>query len=332
MSYEVFLKKRNVIMGFAMIWIMLYHMEQSFGNSLVDGFIGLGYAGSDIFFFLSGVGIWFSLEKSRDLKTYFKKRAIRIFPMWFCFIGFWIVPRLMWTDMTPLQAAANVIAIESFFDMHHAFNWYISFLLVFYLIAPVIKLLIEKLWRGMGAIIIMVVFFLLGYFWVDDPDIMIGISRVPIFTLGMTIGFRISRASSGEKKAFSMAELIFWPLMIPVGLGGAWYFGRDFAASWHNGMLWYPLIASTFGLCLVIALISEKAPGVHSQPFDFIGHHTLSIYLVHILVYEIYKKYIIGFGLTEAYGWHWLLIWTAVALGAFVLEKLSGWITKRMGI
>ena len=343
MYYKNYLAKRNIVMAFAIVWIMLYHMHQTTGVAWLDAFVGIGYVGSDIFYFVSGIGIWLSLEKSEGLTQYYKKRFFRVMPMYWCFIGFWIAFRMIWFELTFAQAVANVFAVESFFDIDRAFNWYISFLLVFYIASPFIKKFMEVLPGVLGTILICGMAFVAGYFWVDDPDIMIGLARLPVFVLGMYFGSRMcgdtyeretcytsSDGTDGSKDngkgvgtlngRFSPAEIVAWLILIPVGLFLVMYFGRDFLASWHNGMLWYPAFVAVPGMYFLIALIFDVLPEVCCRPFCFLGRHTLSLYLIHIFFFEIYERYFLGLKGVAPHRWHWIVIYAAVGIGCFLLE------------
>ncbi len=324
MRYDEFLSKRNICMAFAILWIMLFHMQIISGIVAVDAIINIGYAGSDIFYFVSGIGIWFSLEKSESLGDYFKKRFIRVVPMWWCFIGFWIYFRMKWFGLTPFQAVANVFMVESFFDIDSAFNWYIPFLMVFYLVAPAIKRIMEIIPAVLCLIIVCVVVFVLGFFVVESPDIMIGFTRFPVFVMGMYMGCRMYSDPGGR---FSVPELVVWILLAPVGLYLTYYFGRDFLWGWHNGLIWYPLVLSTPGLCMAISLLSKVLPDAWSKPFMFIGRHTLSIYFVHIFIFEIYTKYLVGFSYVTPVWWHYIILLALVPLGCAALEMLTGMVT-----
>ena len=320
MSYRDFLSCRSVMMAFAILWIMLYHTHIVSGVPAIDTIIGIGYAGSDVFYFLSGIGLYFSLSKSHSIMDYYKKRFLRVMPMYWCFIGFWIAFRMIWDELPWTAAIANIFAVESFIDIDRAFNWYISFLLVFYLIAPALKRFMEYLPKAAGLLIICAVSFVLGYCIVDNSNIMIGLARLPIFSLGMYVGSTMSTDPDGR---LPVPELIAWLLLIPVGIAGVIYFGRDFMVGWHTGMLWYPLVLSVPGLCMAIWLIFRLLPDAAAVPFDFIGRHTLSIYLVHIFIYDVYEIYFLGIRGIDSVWWHWIVIWVLVALFCYLLEKLT---------
>ena len=311
-------------MAFAMIWIMLFHMEVSTGMAGLDRFLNTGYAGTDVFFFLSGIGIWFSLEKSKSTGEYYKKRFVRIMPMYWCFIGFWIAFRVYCFGMSMPCIIANILGIETLFDMDMGFNWYIAFLMIFYLVAPVIKKLLKLLPLCLGTVLIAVVFFALGYFVIQDSNLMIGVARVPIFVLGMQTGQIISKDKEGGFSVYVIAILM---ALVPVGYGLAMHFGADFMHSWNNGMMWYPLFLSTPGFCVLICLLFSLLPDSLAKPFDFMGRYTFSIYMIHVFFYEVYLDYFVKNGILERTWWHWLVIWLLVALGCVFLELITGAVT-----
>ncbi len=311
-------------MAFAIIWIVVFHMKLVTGIAGLDKLINIGYAGSDIFYFVSGIGIWFSLEKSGDILLYYKKRLLRIMPMYWIFMCFWIPFRVAFFEMKPLYVGLNVLGIAGIFDIGEGFNWYISFLILFYIVAPLIKWMMDLLPGPTALLFIFALFFILGYVLVDDPDVMIGITRFPIFAMGMHFGKRMTKKEDGR---FSVPEVIFWLLMIPVGIGLGLYFGGDFLKSWSNGLLWYPYILSTPGICMLLSMIFAPLPDWVSAPMDFIGKHTLSIYFIHVFFFEIYEKYLLANGFIEPEAWQWFVILAAVVPGCIVLELLTHLVT-----
>ena len=72
---------RNALMGVAMLWVVFYHF--GFHTPIISHVTRFGYTGVDIFMFLSGFGLFYSLQKKQGLSNYFKKRVVRIFPSYF---------------------------------------------------------------------------------------------------------------------------------------------------------------------------------------------------------------------------------------------------------
>lgn len=63
-------KYRTRIMGCAMIAIMLFHQPFFYSNPLVDFFHLYGFWGVEVFLFVSGFGVVYSLRKN-SLKQYY---------------------------------------------------------------------------------------------------------------------------------------------------------------------------------------------------------------------------------------------------------------------
>lgn len=89
-------KYRTRIMGCAMIAIMLFHQPFFYSNPLVDFFHLYGFWGVEVFLFVSGFGVVYSLRKN-SLKQYYINRFKRLFPaciivgickLIFSFLGF----------------------------------------------------------------------------------------------------------------------------------------------------------------------------------------------------------------------------------------------------
>ena len=82
---------RGELMGAAMLFIILFHVGLSRG----DPFYGLrrcGNVGVDMFLFLSGVGLWYSWTKNPSFTHFFKRRYLRIYPVWLLMASLYYVP------------------------------------------------------------------------------------------------------------------------------------------------------------------------------------------------------------------------------------------------
>lgn len=127
-------KYRIPIMGLSMISIMLYHQ-----NWITEGFFFewirmLGYIGVEVFLFISGFGIAHSLMKN-TLWQYYKNRVIRLMPACILF-GLCKIVLSNIPTMPPVQ--------NLFLDLFSLSQWYIYAIVVFYLFAPVVYKMINK--------------------------------------------------------------------------------------------------------------------------------------------------------------------------------------------
>ena len=69
-------KYRIELMGFAMLWIMVFHSCVYIPDFLLPlrFYKEVGYVGVDIFFLLSGIGLVFSITNNKSVVTFYKKR------------------------------------------------------------------------------------------------------------------------------------------------------------------------------------------------------------------------------------------------------------------
>jgi peptidoglycan/LPS O-acetylase OafA/YrhL len=74
-------KYRQPLMGFAILWIFMLHSGKT-GNIFYDAIRVYGWAGVDIFFFLSAIGLCYSLSRDNNIFNFYGKRIKRILPTW----------------------------------------------------------------------------------------------------------------------------------------------------------------------------------------------------------------------------------------------------------
>lgn len=80
MNFAIVSKYRTELMGIATLWVLLFHYGK-IGIPIIDSLSTLGYGGVDIFLFLSGIGLSFSIKDG--VKSFYIKRILRIFPTYF---------------------------------------------------------------------------------------------------------------------------------------------------------------------------------------------------------------------------------------------------------
>lgn len=78
-------KYRNELYGFSIIWIILFHgiilKKCSLPTSLklLEDFLKRGNLGVEIFLFLSGCCLYFSMKEDDNILNFYRKRLLRIF-------------------------------------------------------------------------------------------------------------------------------------------------------------------------------------------------------------------------------------------------------------
>lgn len=320
------LRFRNVWLGCAMVWIVLAHSGFKFPSELFTTIKAWGYGGVDICLFASGIGCYFSLEKDPDLLRFWKRRISRLAPTYLPFILVWCLCRTMTQGLSLPSFLGNLLGIQALTTLGSSFNWYISALLLCYLLAPYLKMLADRLSTS-GHSAIMVLLLLLSVpFWTDDNYI-IAVTRFPIFYAGILF----ARHCHGGAQLSIKALFLFLAATVLGFLFLSVSYTRFSDYLWSYGLHWYPFLLITPGLCILISLactILEKhhISRLFLKPLETVGRNSFEVYLVHAMLFEyltpVHKSIPIPRNLL------WALSLAAVAVGCLLLKVAAKACTK----
>ena len=204
---------RGELMGAAMLFIILFHVALP----REDAFFGLrrmGNVGVDMFLFLSGIGLWFSWTKNPDVRHFFVRRYLRIYPAWLIIACLFYIPRFEGGDLWAWVDLVGDISINWDFWLHDELNfWYIPATMMLYLFAPSYMELIKRhpIYRWLPVVMIMWCILVqyvtpihravghLEIFW----------SRVPIFFIGINMGEMVRQRQSLDGTSIWMIWIMF---------------------------------------------------------------------------------------------------------------------------
>lgn len=144
-SLETLSENRKALMGCATIGVLACHAAANDVHlpSIMMSILGLGQIGVDIFFFLSGFGLFYSLSKDNvKIGQWYRKRFLRIFVPYIIIYS----PALLLTCVDTGKGwhyfLYNLSTLSFWFGDDGC--WFISVLAVFYLIAPFWKSMLDK--------------------------------------------------------------------------------------------------------------------------------------------------------------------------------------------
>ena len=179
---------RSELMGWSILWIMMLHF--TFNQITPLGFIAqYGFAGVDIFIFVSGFGLFYSLDKDDNKKKFYRKRLLRIFPTYYI-LGFITNIPLTRDDFQSFIFRYSTIG---FWIGKEYAEWFIPSIILLYFLAPFIKILIDKKWFALICIMI-ICLYVSSLYLTDKEDILdrahfFLLYRIPAFIEGMICAY-----------------------------------------------------------------------------------------------------------------------------------------------
>ena len=299
---------RNVLFGIATLWIGLFHSDQlmsalklytnnEFLLETVRLLKGVGNIGVDMFLLLSGIGLYFSYTKDRQVKNFWKKRLMRVLPTAFFIATFFFSFRyIIGRYDSGLVAYLKRMTFTNFFFHGERVFWFISLILVLYLVFPLFYKIIEKFRVGgmlvlVGAVVVFT--FFLRWFAVNRYcDVEVGLWRVPIFIIGIWAGKFVM-----EKKKISRHWL--W-LFLAVGIAALVLmcnYGAvikalipDYTSKMENKYIWvYRVPGTILAGCLVVldsfvitAIRRKGWCNVLRNFFEFVGLYSMEYYMIYL--------------------------------------------------
>ncbi|WP_162852607.1 acyltransferase family protein [Dinghuibacter silviterrae] len=320
---------REALMGLAILWIMLFHAEVVLPKPL-SWIQETGYGGVDIFLFLSGLGLYYSLAKDARVGRFYWNRFIRILPTyWAVIILATLMEYVVLHRHTPWVELFYELSTTGFWLNATKFDWYVPSLLVLYLVFP----LFFRAFRARGAmatgvVVVLGVALSLAITATRFNYLLIFTTRIPIFFLGAQAGYMIreNRSKADSPAALLAGGAPLWGQLALFGLGlaglvAAFHFFTP-QQRWWNGTWWYPFIFITPALCNGLAFLFDRFP---ARALRWCGRYSLEIYLVHTLVFGLHKETARFFPNDfVAYA-----VYVVISLPlAWVLNKVMGFITR----
>ncbi len=332
-------KYRSEIMGVSVLWIWLFHFYGDLPKMFPDpvvGFIKSGNVGVEIFLFVSGVGLFFSYQKERNLKAFFRKRYVRILVPYFFLAGAFFLWRDIFLSEDPLVFFKNLTQ-WSFFETGEGNFWYVPTIALFYLMFPLIYRLMygkDQMPDIRKKIDPSSMFFILFTVWSvfclilvkaapefwKNTEIMF--TRLPAFLLGCVIGKWVY-----EKRRMPNA-LIVGSVSFFVYFFTCFY-GKIFFGEYWGRVNRIPI---AFSIMLLTAYILYRLHPKGSRILRFLGERSLEYYLLEMIVERVWRYYASDGRWLSSTGRldYLVIILITLAIGAAV-HPLFNAIIKRLG-
>ena len=282
-------------MGFAILWIMLFHLPVPTDFSPLDFIKSIGYGGVDVFLFLSGFGLYFSLSrKNFNLKKYYRSRFFRIVP------EFWLVLCIAFLIQMDFSAQSFYALIRKattldYWIGHQDGTWFISCILMLYAIFPLYFKLFKRYgnkasFAFIGAGLALILAYALICIYLYDKKnfggfTILTIARLPIFFIGAFFGHW---AKDGCNIVLNKKVKILGLASALVAILALTFFMNFLPSSLQTCSLSYlPYIIITPVLSIALAKFFEKW-NVVGKIFTVMGLLSLELYLCHIYLFKLF--------------------------------------------
>lgn len=283
-------KNRTFLMGVSMLSIMLFHQSWIWGwNPFFAFFHFFGNWGVDIFFFVSGFGLFYSLKKDGNILSFYKRRLIRMIPLCLVCGSFrYIVDHILPVGIGGYPTGVHEVSSD-WMTILCWDKWFVAVILGYYLLMPLLYWCVNKYgsWILLGGYVIA---FLGAQALIPSWMVQYSI-HFPSFCLGLIIAAGILKMTKIGTSIGLVAVFVALTYKF-VGMMG-----------WLVIVDHYTYIILSFGVVVLSLSIIRIAsiPYVKNCKIDrlvnesicFIGRHTLEIYLLHEFVYRYTYRFLI---------------------------------------
>lgn len=283
-KYNILSRYRSELMGIAILWVIFSHTSLVCNISAVNTIKNIGYGGVDIFLMVSGMGLYYSFTKNHNTLSFYKRRLTRILPTYIPVVIVYDGIKLAFHKIVLSTLILNCLTLPFWLGLKDYFDWYIPALLMLYLFSPFILQHFLQQPSECSKLKFIICCIILGFILsglcilFQRNYLLIFTSRIPIFCIGILIGYY-----SKEDKTIQRAHKVSLALAFFIGSIMLYIFYTHYAAyAWQYGLWWWPFIFMTLPLCLMAAAglnALENVSRCKFKLFKYCGELSLELYL-----------------------------------------------------
>ena len=136
-------------------------------------------------------------------------------PTWLSYMIFWIPVQLFLSDLPMTAIIGNLLCIQGFVTLDNSVNWYIGALWFFYFLSPYLHGICKRN-TSKGDVLMMCFLWMCSVpFWGYDGQL-IGVSRLPVFYLGMILAKHKEGILDGRKQMAIFGAAILGILTVAI--------------------------------------------------------------------------------------------------------------------
>ena len=295
LTLSVVSQYRNELFGLSIIGIIIFHFcESTIGQKTGDGFyrFALLYdrifssSGVEIFLFLSGMGLFYSMKKNSNVLQFYSKRFRRVLIPYLIFgLVYWVINDFFLHQKGFVDFISDFLLITVWTQGVRRF-WFISFILVLYVVFPLFFKLLDTTRKNRGVIFaLMLAITVTACALLESlaPDVFnnieLAICRIPVFLFGVYYGGKIY---NGEK--FGLLEKILIPLgmvirVITFAIRYKWLHLHNYLG------VRYATCLFAISLLFVLAILLAKLHWVPlNKALSTVGAYSFELYITHVAI------------------------------------------------
>lgn len=321
---QVLSRERSAIFGVTILWIMFFHSSLSVSFAPLHLLKSTGYAGVDLFFLLSGIGLYYSMEKDDHIPRFYKKRGSRVLLPFLAVALPYEGLRLCLGYITPTTFLQKITLTEYWINGDMTY-WFISAILVLYLAYPLLYRIIKNRDYATQVLLLTASFALVRLLYENQPLFYRYngfIFRIPVFLIGCFL-------APAVKKGVPLRTLptLISTLCLSLFCFRLWL---DCNQDWSWFLRMYIFIPLSLALALLIGTLLSQLPA--KNPLNslllFFGSMTLELYLLHEKLLAFFSEHLFPnwVGTWQLNG----LVLALCIVGAWCVRQITQLIIKKL--
>lgn len=310
---------RTQLMGIATLMIIACHAPASHVEMprIVGQILSIGDYGVDFFLLLSGLGLYYSLDKQSvtclvGWKNYIKKRFFRIFIPYLMIYFPYCIFMMLLRKYSLEDSLLCVTALE--YWVYHRGAWFVSLILVLYIFSPLLYRLLKSKGKWLYVVLILVVIMsICNHPSIDvfgrgiTSNVVSALGRVPSFILGMAVG-----NASKKEKHLSVLWLLLPIVIYVICIKGIFI---------NKGITFMLIPLMVYFLVLFLRLIKNVKLIISS--FYFLGKISLESYLTNITINSLLHTLIPVYISSHLFKGRWIEYFIVVVFGLIIADYVN---------
>lgn len=263
-------KYKNELMGFCAIGIILCHAPATLTElpSIVKALMSLGQICVEIFFLLSGIGLFYSLDNNKDILQWYKKRFLRLFVPYLILT----IPYYVWFGYVNNYSISTILLNISTINywIRGSGAWFVAMIIPYYIIAPILYKIYSRNNNSTIFIILFFIVYILSFFTGFYKG---AIYQSSFFLLGMYLAPYIKNNKSINWLNISIIGILLFILCSKISI-----------------LQFIPRLLFLLPLAIAVpVLFIDKI--FYIKSFSFMGKISLESYLTNVYLGVVLKQY-----------------------------------------